>query len=118
MEGQGAGLRRWLLEGDPSIRWRVLQDLEDASDQQVARERARIATEGWGVRLLAAQDDDGGWDGGIYSPKWTSTTYTLLHLLWLGLARGHPAAVRGYERRALLGMTSYSRRGCCLSGQS
>jgi hypothetical protein len=96
----------------------VLQDLEDASDQQVARERARIATEGWGARLLAAQDDDGGWDGGIYSPKWTSTTYTLLHLLWLGLARGHPAAVRGYERRALLGMTSCSRRGCCLSGQS
>jgi hypothetical protein len=76
------GLDQWLLEGDPAIRWRVLRDLEGASDKNWARERKRVATEGWGARLLAAQDDDGGWGGGIYSPKWTSTTYTLLHLLW------------------------------------
>jgi len=92
------GLLRWLLEGDPAIRWRVLRDLTDASDQDVTRERARVATEGWGARLLAAQDRDGGWGGGVYSPKWTSTTYTLLHLLWLGLPPGHPAAHRGCER--------------------
>ena len=61
-------------------------------------ERARIATDGWGARLLAFQDDDGNWGDGIYSPKWTSTTYTLLHLMWLGLEPGHPAALRGCER--------------------
>ena len=88
----------WLLEGDPAIRWRVLRDLTDASDQDVARERARVATEGWGARLLAVQDRDGQWGGGVYSPKWTSTTYTLLHLLWLGLPPQHPAALRGCER--------------------
>jgi hypothetical protein len=88
----------WLLEGDPAIRWRVLRDLTDAPDREVTRERSRVATEGWGARLLAAQDDDGGWGGGVYSPKWTSTTYTLLHLLWLGLLPGHPAALRGCER--------------------
>jgi hypothetical protein len=38
------------------------------------------------------------WGGGVYSPKWTSTTYTLLHLLWLGLPPRHPAALRGCER--------------------
>ena len=88
----------WLLEGDPAIRWRVLQDLAGASDQDVARERARVATNGWGARLLAVQDRDGQWGGGIYSPKWTSTTYTLLHLLWLGLPPQHPAALRGCAR--------------------
>jgi hypothetical protein len=93
-----AGLAGWLLEGDPAVRWRVLRDLTDASDRQVARERARIATQGWGARLLSAQSPDGGWGGGVYSPKWTSTTYTLLHLMWLGLPPRHPAALRGCER--------------------
>jgi hypothetical protein len=88
----------WLLDGDPAIRWRVLRDLTHASSDDVARERVRIATEGWGARLLAAQDPDGGWGGGVYSPKWTSTTYTLLHLLWLGLPPGNPAAHRGCEQ--------------------
>jgi hypothetical protein len=88
----------WLLEGDPAIRWRVLQGLTNAPQREVTRERSRVATEGWGARLLAAQDRDGGWGGGVYSPKWTSTTYTLLRLLWLGLPPGHPSAVRGCER--------------------
>jgi len=88
----------WLLEGDPAIRWRVLRDFTDARDDEVARERALVATEGWGARLLAAQNADGGWGDGVYSPKWTSTTYTLLRLLWLGLPAGHPAALRGCEQ--------------------
>jgi hypothetical protein len=57
-----------------------------------------VATEGWGARLLAAQDPDGGWGGGPYTPKWTSTTYTLLHLMWLGIPPRHPATLRGCER--------------------
>lgn len=88
----------WLLEGDPAIRWRVLQDVTGASGRAVARERARVAHEGWGARLLATQADDGHWGGGVYSPKWTSTTYTLLHLLWLGLPARHEATARGCER--------------------
>jgi hypothetical protein len=96
VDGQGVELHRWLLQGDPAVRWRVLRDLEGA-DRQAARERARVETVGWGARLLAAQDPDGGWGGGAYSPKWTSTTYTLLHLLWLGLPPSHSAALRGCE---------------------
>jgi hypothetical protein len=88
----------WLLEGDPAVRWRTLRDLADADDDTVARERAKVATEGWGARLLAHQDPDGRWDGGVYSPKWTSTTYTLLALAWLGLPPGNPAALRGCDR--------------------
>ena len=43
----------WVLEGDPSIRWQALRDLADAPAEVVAAERARVATEGWGARLLA-----------------------------------------------------------------
>ena len=93
-----AELLRWLLEGDPAIRWRVMRYLTGAGAQEVAQERGRVATEGWGARLLAAQDRDGGWGGGVYSPKWISTTCTLLRLLWLGLPAGHPAALRGCDQ--------------------
>ena len=97
MDGQRVELRRWLLEGDPAVRWRVLRDLDGAPAREVELERARVADTGWGARLLAVQGADGGWGGGVYSPKWTSTTYTLLHLLWLGLPPGHPEALRGCE---------------------
>lgn len=75
----------WLLEGDPSIRWQVMRDLTGEPEEVVAAERARVATEGWGARLLALQAPDGQWGGGTYSPKWVSTTYTLLLLRLLGL---------------------------------
>ena len=81
----------WLLEGDPAIRWQALRDLGDAPDRTVQRERNRISREGWGARLLAEQSADGRWapgkssEGGLYSPKWISTTYTMLLLRDLGL---------------------------------
>ncbi len=82
----------WLLQGDPAIRWRTLQYLTGASPAEVAAERSLVATEGWGARLLQLQDDDGRWGGALYSPKWTSTTYTLLLLQRLGLPAGDPRA--------------------------
>lgn len=85
----------WLLAGDPSIRWRALRDLVRADPAEVACERARVATEGWGARLLSRQEGDGRWAGGLYSPKWTSTTYTLLLLHWLGLPPNNPQALAG-----------------------
>lgn len=88
----------WLLEGDPSIRWQTMAHLCDAAPAEVAAERARVATEGWGARLLAAQDPEDTWAGGLYTPKWTSTTYTLLLLRDLGLDPGSEAARRGVHR--------------------
>jgi hypothetical protein len=49
----------WLLDSDPSIRWQVMRDLLDVPADGVAAERARVATEGWGARLLALQGPDG-----------------------------------------------------------
>jgi len=98
MLGADDDLVAWLLEGDPSIRWRVHRDLLSSSDATVRAERAKVATEGWGAKLISLQDPDGRWGGGDYTPKWISTTYTLLHLLWLDLQPGNPAALAGCER--------------------
>src|SRR5207247_9751902 len=81
----------WLLDGDPAIRWQTLRDLVGAAEGTVERERRRVARDGWGGRLLARQDPEGPWaggrssDGGLYSPKWISTTYTMLLLRDFGL---------------------------------
>ena len=85
----------WLLEGDPSIRWQVQRDLLDAPPKTWEAERARVATEGWGAELLKRQDRKGTWGGGLYSPKWKSTTYTLLNLREMGLDSGNKAAAQG-----------------------
>lgn len=89
----------WLLDADPSIRWQVLRDLTDASDDEVAVNRARVAVEGWGAQLLALQGPDGQWDGGTYRPgwvdeskpffdAWTATTFSMLLLRDLGADPG------------------------------
>jgi hypothetical protein len=81
----------WLLDGAPAIRWQTLRDLVGDAGAAVERERKKIAGEGWGARLLARQDESGKWargkssDGGLYSPKWISTTYTMLTLRDFGL---------------------------------
>lgn len=85
----------WLLEGDPAIRWQTLRDLLDTPGPEVERARSQVARKGWGARLVSHQDPDGTWGGGIYTPKWTSTTYTLLLLRSLGLPQDHPAAQEG-----------------------
>ncbi|HEY6957379.1 MAG TPA: hypothetical protein VI814_00980, partial [Candidatus Limnocylindria bacterium] len=54
----------WLLDSDPALRWQVLRDIVRAPEDVVARDRARVADEGWGARLLALQGADGQWAGG------------------------------------------------------
>jgi hypothetical protein len=88
----------WLMAGDPAVRWQVMRDLHGAPPDLVAVERARVSVQGWGARLLAEQDPDGRWAAALYSPKWTSTTYTLLLLARLGLPSGHPQALAGCRR--------------------
>jgi hypothetical protein len=75
----------WLLESDPSIRWQVMRDLTDESDEAIAAERSRVASEGWGARLLARQGPDGGWGDGKSLPRWASNLYTLLMLRDMGI---------------------------------
>ncbi|GIG21642.1 hypothetical protein Cch01nite_23660 [Cellulomonas chitinilytica] len=98
----------WLLDSDPAIRWQVLRDVLDAPPDEVAAERSRVATEGWGARLLAEQADDGLWDGGTYRPgwaderrpffdAWTATHFSLQQLTELGLDPSAPQARRAVD---------------------
>lgn len=103
------GVIEYLLAGDPAIRWQVLRDLTDAAPEEVAAERAKVAVEGWGARLLALQADDGRWDGGTYRPgwahedrpffdAWTSTHFALQQLVDFGVDPRSPEAVTAIDR--------------------
>jgi hypothetical protein len=92
-----SSVSRWLLDSDPSIRWQALRDLMGASKQQVAAERAKVATEGWGAELLARQSADGFWGVGTRNPEW-ATLQVLLLLRDMGLDPTSEQARRAVER--------------------
>jgi hypothetical protein len=75
----------WLLDSDPSIRWQVMRDLTGAPADEVAAERARVASEGAGARLLALQGADGRWGGAAWNRGWNSTMHVLMLLRDMGL---------------------------------
>jgi hypothetical protein len=77
---------QWLLQGDPSIRWQTKRDLLNKKPAAYNADRQSITTTGWGAKLLAQQNENGLWANALYSPKWTSATYTMLLLKHLGLS--------------------------------
>ena len=91
----------WLMESDPAIRWQVMRDLLHLPGEEFLAERARVANEGWGSRLLSLQGDDGQWAGGACFPAdswswrrenqgqpWISTLPTLELLVHFGADPG------------------------------
>lgn len=120
---------QWLLDSDPAIRWQVLRDLVGAPAEIVAVERARVATEGWGARMLALQGEDGQWEGGALFPArwfesdhsehakgqpWTATAYSLVALHDFGVdpndekVRKAVAQVRAHSRWEHAGQPFFS----------
>ncbi|MFN8497298.1 MAG: hypothetical protein U0641_05525 [Anaerolineae bacterium] len=88
---------QWLLDSDPSIRWQTLRDLTGATHQEVAAERARVATEGVGARLLTRQGADGSWAGAAWNRGWDSTMHVLSLLRELGLDPASAEARRAVD---------------------
>ncbi len=93
----GWSVIQWLLDSDPSIGWQVMQDLLGAPAEEVAAERARVATQGWGAQLLAGQGADGYWGSGTSNPEWVSLQ-TLLLLRDMGLEPMSAEARRAVTR--------------------
>jgi hypothetical protein len=62
-----------------------MRGLTDAAPNEIAAERSRVATEGWGARLLAFQAPAGNWGGPKEDPGLLLTFYTLVVLKDLGL---------------------------------
>jgi hypothetical protein len=90
----------WLMDSDPALRWQVERDIVGEASDVWEATRAKIATEGWGLRVLELQDSDGQWAGGAFFPAdydfdgpehaegsqpWTATTWTLNSLREWGL---------------------------------
>src|SRR5690242_11313352 len=98
---------RWLLEGDPAIRWQVMHDLEDANPAEIAAERARVAREGLGAALLARQGDDGAWHHSG-EPDWVPTLCTMRALRVIGI---DPADVAGAVERLAAGFRWHDSLG-------
>ncbi|HEY3163181.1 MAG TPA: hypothetical protein VGJ71_02415 [Candidatus Limnocylindrales bacterium] len=88
----------WLLDSDPAIRWQVMRDLTHEPAAVVAAERARVATEGWGARLLELQTPDGLWSGSAFSQDRTDTFHVLELLRRLGVDPESDAAKTGVGR--------------------
>jgi hypothetical protein len=106
----------WLVSSDPSIRWQAMRDLLDAPEPQWRAERAKVATEGWGARLLACEDEDGQWAGGAFAPRgfdfsewqevgqpWTATLFSLSQLREFGL---DPSSDQARQAVELIGANS------------
>ena len=105
----------WLLDSDPALRWQVERDLLRAPADVWQATRARIATEGFGARLLELQDEAGTWAGGAFFPAgfdfdgpeaqpgagqpWTATTWSLNTLREWGL---EAAVLRERDTAALI----------------
>jgi hypothetical protein len=93
-----------------------MRDLLDAPESEWSAERAKVATEGWGARLLSYQDEDGQWAGGAFVPSdfdprewqevgqpWTATTFSLSQLRKFGL---DPSSDRAKRAVGLIGANS------------
>jgi len=109
----------WLLDSDPALRWQVERDILHEPPEIWETTRAKIATEGFGARLLALQGSDGQWAGGAFFPAdfafdgpeaaegvgqpWTATTPTLNLLREWGL---DPTVLRERSTAELLAENS------------
>ncbi len=92
----------WLLDSDPSIRWQVMRDVTGEPAEVVAAERARVATEGWGARLLARQTPDGRW-GEVGTTRYVDSPdgqslHALILLRDMGLDPASPQARKAVAR--------------------
>src|SRR5947208_8996058 len=87
----------WLRDSGPAIRWQGMRDLTGEAPNAIAAERSRVATEGWGAKLLALQSPAGSWGG----PKWDLITlYSLVVLKDLGLDPASKQARKMIDRVA------------------
>jgi hypothetical protein len=91
-------VERWLLDSDPAVRWQVMRDLVGSPQAEVTAERARVATEGAGARLLALQEPNGQWGGVAWNRGWNSTMHVLMLLRDMGLDPTCDQARRAVDR--------------------
>ena len=75
-----------------------MRDLTGEASGAIAAERARVATEGWGAKLLALQSPAGNWGGPKEDRGLLITLYTLVLLKDLGLDSASKQARKMIDR--------------------
>ena len=76
----------WINQGDIFISYLSGKDLCNLRKEDVDSLRSKILVKGFGYILLEKMDKNTHlWGNGVYSPKYTSTHYTLLELCELGV---------------------------------
>ncbi|MEZ5974602.1 MAG: hypothetical protein R3F33_01230 [Planctomycetota bacterium] len=88
----------WLLAGPHPVRWQVLRDLTDASDDEVRAEQVKATEQGLVPELLNAQRPDGTWGGIAWNPGFDSTMHALSLLREFGALPEHTTVQRALER--------------------
>lgn len=89
-------IENWLMEGDPSVVWQVMTLLGYEKDE-IQKKRNEMEIFGWVKKILEFQSADGSWGGGLYSPKFISTTYTLLLLKRIGIKQENKTCQKSIE---------------------
>jgi hypothetical protein len=75
-----------------------MRDLTDEAPNAIAAERSRVATEGWGAKLLARQSRAGNWGEPNEDRGLLITLYSLVALMDLGLDPASKQAGRMIDR--------------------
>ena len=105
----------WLSAGDPSVRWQVMRDLLGRPRGSGGGRACPGGHRRGGVRSSSLpRTRMGAGPVPLYSPKWTSTTYTLLLLERLGLERGACSGAGGVSA-AVGGCALVSAAACNLA---
>jgi hypothetical protein len=73
---------QWILSGDPAIQYKIRKELLMENSVELENLYQSLPyVDGYIKRYLELRDERSGmWGNGIYTPKWTSTHYTLLEL--------------------------------------
>jgi len=90
----------WLLEAQtPSLQYLTLRRLLELpeDDSHVASARQAMESGGPIPAILAEQDETGSWSGSIYSPKFTSSHWSMLLLTELSADPEDPRLKRGAD---------------------
>jgi hypothetical protein len=89
---------KWLLDSDAAVRWQVMRDITGETPAAVAAERSRVATEGWGAKLLSLQSRAGNWGGPEDRGGLLVTLNSLVVLMDFGLDPDSKPARRMIDR--------------------
>ncbi len=109
-------VKNWLLMGDPSVVFLTNKYLLNTLDDKLLSLQEKAESGGWIKELLDLQEKNFTWSNRLYSPKWTSTHYTLLLLTRLEV---NPNNIKcASAARLLLNEGFYEKTNCISYGKT